>query len=136
MVGWTAPSTDSEGTCRVYEHLGQKLPCVDAGDTSALMPGGLRMGAPALTSRGFTEDDFRQVADFVDRSAQIILTCCYSKRSHDVNDRVHILCTVTRAAGSLSCHVYFVLGMCTRLVTPDTHRVRPYLTLSYLCILY
>ena len=27
------------------------------------------MGAPALTSRGFTEDDFRQVADFVDRSA-------------------------------------------------------------------
>ena len=33
------------------------------------MPGGLRMGAPALTSRGFTEDDFRQVADFVDRSA-------------------------------------------------------------------
>lgn len=33
------------------------------------MPGGLRMGAPALTSRGFTEDDFVQVANFVDRSA-------------------------------------------------------------------
>lgn len=31
------------------------------------MPGGLRMGAPALTSRGFTEDDFVQVANFVDR---------------------------------------------------------------------
>lgn len=41
------------------------------GDTSALVPGGLRMGAPALTSRGFTEDDFRQVADFVDRGVQI-----------------------------------------------------------------
>lgn len=41
--------------------------CATVGDTSALMPGGLRMGAPALTSRGFTEDDFRQVADFVDR---------------------------------------------------------------------
>lgn len=39
-----------------------------AGDTSALMPGGVRMGAPALTSRGFTEDDFVQVANFVDRS--------------------------------------------------------------------
>ncbi len=50
---------------------GQRLTlgCGNAGDTSALMPGGLRMGAPALTSRGFTEDDFRQVADFVDRSA-------------------------------------------------------------------
>ena len=37
------------------------------GDKSALVPGGLRMGAPALTSRGFTEKDFRQVAQFVDR---------------------------------------------------------------------
>lgn len=48
-----------------------------AGDTSALMPGGVRMGAPALTSRGFTEDDFRQVANFVDRSAVVLgLACC------------------------------------------------------------
>ena len=37
------------------------------GDKSALVPGGLRMGAPALTSRGFTEEDFKQVARFVDR---------------------------------------------------------------------
>lgn len=41
------------------------------GDTSALMPGGVRMGAPALTSRGFTEDDFVQVANFVDRGVII-----------------------------------------------------------------
>ena len=39
------------------------------GDKSALVPGGLRMGAPALTSRGFTEEDFKQVARFVDRYA-------------------------------------------------------------------
>ena len=37
------------------------------GDKSALVPGGLRMGAPALTSRGFTETDFEKVAEFVDR---------------------------------------------------------------------
>ena len=37
------------------------------GDKSALVPGGLRMGSPALTSRGFTEKDFKQVAKFVDR---------------------------------------------------------------------
>ena len=43
------------------------------GDKSALVPGGLRMGAPALTSRGFTEADFDKVADFVDRCA-----CCGS----------------------------------------------------------
>ncbi|CAL5224699.1 g7426 [Coccomyxa viridis] len=41
------------------------------GDKSALVPGGLRMGAPALTSRGFTEADFEKVAEFVDRSVQI-----------------------------------------------------------------
>jgi glycine hydroxymethyltransferase len=43
------------------------------GDTSALMPGGIRMGTPALTSRGFQEDDFAQVAHFFDRAVQIAL---------------------------------------------------------------
>ena len=28
-------------------------------DKSALVPGGIRLGAPAMTSRGFKEDDFR-----------------------------------------------------------------------------
>lgn len=41
------------------------------GDKSAMVPGGLRMGAPALTSRGFVESDFRQVADFVHRGVHI-----------------------------------------------------------------
>lgn len=36
------------------------------GDKSALVPNGLRMGAPALTARGFTEEDFREVARLVD----------------------------------------------------------------------
>uniref|UniRef100_A0A7S2HP89 Serine hydroxymethyltransferase n=1 Tax=Helicotheca tamesis TaxID=374047 RepID=A0A7S2HP89_9STRA len=41
------------------------------GDKSALMPGGIRMGAPALTSRGFEEDDFAKVAEFFDRAVKI-----------------------------------------------------------------
>uniref|UniRef100_A0A7S1DCC8 Serine hydroxymethyltransferase n=1 Tax=Cyclophora tenuis TaxID=216820 RepID=A0A7S1DCC8_CYCTE len=41
------------------------------GDTSALTPGGIRMGAPALTSRGLTEDDFAKVAEFFDRAVSI-----------------------------------------------------------------
>ncbi len=32
-----------------------------------MVPGGLRMGSPALTSRGFVESDFEQVAEFVNR---------------------------------------------------------------------
>jgi glycine hydroxymethyltransferase len=41
------------------------------GDRSALTPGGVRVGAPALTSRGLNESDFRQVADFLHRAVQI-----------------------------------------------------------------
>ena len=35
------------------------------GDTSALTPGGVRLGTPALTSRGLKEQDFVKVADFL-----------------------------------------------------------------------
>ena len=41
------------------------------GDKSALVPGGLRMGSPALTSRGFVERDFEVVAALVDRGVTI-----------------------------------------------------------------
>ena len=41
------------------------------GDRSALVPGGLRMGTPAMTTRGFNEDDFVRVADVVDRAVAI-----------------------------------------------------------------
>lgn len=40
-------------------------------DTSALVPGGVRLGSPALTSRGFLEDDFRKVVAFVDEAVHI-----------------------------------------------------------------
>lgn len=43
------------------------------GDTSALNPGGIRMGTPALTTRGFKEDDFAQVAQFFDRAVNIAI---------------------------------------------------------------
>lgn len=41
------------------------------GDKSAMKPGGLRMGSPAMTTRGFTPEDFRRVADIVDRAVTI-----------------------------------------------------------------
>uniref|UniRef100_A0A6I8P6H1 Serine hydroxymethyltransferase n=2 Tax=Ornithorhynchus anatinus TaxID=9258 RepID=A0A6I8P6H1_ORNAN len=41
------------------------------GDRSAITPGGLRLGAPALTSRQFREDDFRQVVEFIDEGVRI-----------------------------------------------------------------
>jgi len=38
---------------------------------SALNPSGLRLGAPAMTSRGLVEADFEKIAEFIDRSCQI-----------------------------------------------------------------
>lgn len=35
------------------------------GDKSALSPSGIRLGTPALTTRGFTQKDFHTVADFL-----------------------------------------------------------------------
>ena len=43
------------------------------GDKSAMKPGGLRMGTPAMTSRGFLTSDFARVADIVDRSVKIAI---------------------------------------------------------------
>lgn len=41
------------------------------GDSKPMVPGGIRIGSPALTSRGFKEDDFREVAHFLHRGIKI-----------------------------------------------------------------
>jgi len=41
------------------------------GDKSALTPGGIRIGAPAMTSRGFGEEHFKKVANYVDQCIKI-----------------------------------------------------------------
>lgn len=43
------------------------------GDKSALSPGGIRLGSPALTTRGFKEEDFEKVVEFLDRVINIAL---------------------------------------------------------------
>ncbi|KAJ3224842.1 Serine hydroxymethyltransferase 2 [Clydaea vesicula] len=43
------------------------------GDVSALQPGGVRIGSPALTSRSMKEKDFVQVAEFLHQAAQLAL---------------------------------------------------------------
>merc|ERR1719517_38028 len=43
------------------------------GDASALSPGGVRIGSPAMTTRGCTTEDFVKIAGFLDRCCQIAL---------------------------------------------------------------
>ncbi|KAI4164870.1 MAG: hypothetical protein LQ342_001503 [Letrouitia transgressa] len=44
------------------------------GDKSAMKPGGLRMGSPAMTTRGLLPDDFGRIAEIVDRAVSITVT--------------------------------------------------------------
>lgn len=43
------------------------------GDKSALNPGGIRLGTPALTTRGLVEKDMETVVDFIDRGIKLAL---------------------------------------------------------------
>lgn len=43
------------------------------GDKSALFPSGLRVGTPAMTTRGFLGSEFEKVADFMDKAIKIAI---------------------------------------------------------------
>merc|ERR1711862_901559 len=43
------------------------------GDVSALSPGGVRIGSPAMTTRGCNEEDFKKIGEFLDRCCTIAL---------------------------------------------------------------
>lgn len=43
------------------------------GDLSAINPGGVRLGTPALTTRGMNEQDFDEVAEFLHRGCEIAI---------------------------------------------------------------
>ena len=44
------------------------------GDKSALVPGGVRIGSPAMTTRGMGEEDFKRIVSFIDKSVIIAKT--------------------------------------------------------------
>lgn len=52
------------------------------GDKSAMKPGGLRMGTPAMTTRGFQAGDFARVAEIVDQAVAITVKLDKKARSH------------------------------------------------------
>jgi glycine hydroxymethyltransferase len=41
------------------------------GDKSALIPSGIRIGSPAMTTRGCKEGDFLQIMKFIERATDI-----------------------------------------------------------------
>ena len=69
-------------------------------DTSALVPSGLRVGAPSLTSRGFVESDFEQVAEFLHRGVE--LTC---KIREDMGDKGKKMATFKQNLGEYTSEI-------------------------------
>ena len=56
------------------------------GDKSAITPGGVRIGTPAITTRGYLEEDCREVARFLDEAVKLSITLqdrCGSKKLKD-----------------------------------------------------
>ena len=45
----------------------------NTGDKSALVPGGIRIGTPAMTTRGLTEKDFVVVAELIKEGVEITM---------------------------------------------------------------
>lgn len=76
---------------KLYEHVGISVnKNAVYGDTSALAPGGIRIGTPALTSRGFKEDDIKLIVEFLDRGIKVALET-QNKVGKKLNDFVAAL---------------------------------------------
>ncbi|KAG8875805.1 Serine hydroxymethyltransferase, cytosolic [Tulasnella sp. 332] len=64
-----------------------------SGDTSAQVPGGIRLGTSALTSRSMTEDAMKQVAEFLHRAVQLSLALQKEAGSKMLKDFVRVATT-------------------------------------------
>lgn len=56
------------------------------GDKSAVTPGGVRIGTPAITTRGYNEEDSREVARFLNEAINLAIKLqerCGSKKLKD-----------------------------------------------------
>ena len=70
------------------------------GDVSAMVPGGIRIGTCAMTSRGLTEKDFEKVAEFFDDAVSITLELKKSLPSKKLKDFKEAVATYEKAVES------------------------------------
>ena len=65
---------------KVCDHIGLALnKNTVPGDRSAINPSGLRVGSPAMTSRGAVEQDFAKIAEYIVKAIQ------FTKKTVDAN---------------------------------------------------
>ena len=81
------------------------------GDKSALFPSGLRVGTPAMTTRGFGPQEFAQVASYIDRAVKLAIGI-KSQESPDAKDarsklaNFKELCNESEQVKELAAEVY------------------------------
>lgn len=56
-----------------------------------MTPGGVRLGTPALTTRGFKEEDMKTVVDLLDKAAKLALEVQASSPSSKLVDFVETM---------------------------------------------
>jgi glycine hydroxymethyltransferase len=56
------------------------------GDISALFPSGLRVGTPAMTTRGFTAKEFEKVTDYIQRAVDISINLKAQEQGKSAKD--------------------------------------------------
>jgi glycine hydroxymethyltransferase len=97
-INSTSPrSLSSPGLSSFFEPLSPENAV--SGDASAQVPGGIRIGTAALTSRDMREDDLRTVANFLHRSVQLALLVQKESGSKLLKDFVR--CATVPAEGKV-----------------------------------
>lgn len=95
-------------------------------DKSAMFPSGLRIGTPAMTTRGFQEKDFAKVAEYIDKARKLALdlkqleTAKTSGSDYSIEDkpltpterlnRFKQLCKTSREVNELAEEIYNWVG--------------------------
>lgn len=79
-----------------------------SGDASAQVPGGIRLGTSALTSRDMREEDIKVVADFLHRAVQTAIVLQNEAGSKLLKDFVRV--ATTQEEGKVGAQQVVALG--------------------------
>ena len=61
------------------------------GDKSALIPSGIKIGSPAMTTRGCKEEDFVKIMEFIERATAIATELNRKSKGTKLNDFKEVL---------------------------------------------
>ncbi|CAL9731750.1 serine hydroxymethyltransferase, mitochondrial [Monosporozyma unispora] len=84
-------------------------------DKSAMFPSGLRVGTPAMTTRGFQEADFAKVAEYIDKATKLALQLKAQEGNETMThverlNRFKTLCKESKEVNELADEVYQWVG--------------------------